>query len=365
MRLLVWRLSRAGAVDAENNPGTGPDPTIITIFTLLNVRLEAIRQRHDELEPVDTLTDDDLFEPKRSTICSTRGVKDQNFVVGEIANSNIYDSSDTGEEESEDVKETMQVVVPEVKKSIRTSSKVKSWFLGGLGKSKSNKSRGTTSTSQEAGKVEPFIIDSTSSDFSAVDTFAAASSSAPPSPRTSFDRVDQSSALSSSSPARARLPRPLSASFFSFEFEGTSADIDSSINNASSSTSIKSVDTMFPSSPIRSRTLSNPTDPGFGVAISPRVSLRFSKRISILPPPALEILRENSGTIIPPLPKRLMSGVGYDKLLHPYAVRGLRDFEDSCVCSFISSYKFRRRRSRSTFTDVHPFPSIRMNGVNG
>ena len=86
---------------------------------------------------------------------------------------------------------------------------------------------------------------------------------------------------------------------------------------------------------------------------SPRVSKRFSKRASILPPPALDLLKESPSEPVPKIPEQYktpttgntqngMFGSGilakpverppspppYEQKQHAYAVRGLREYED-------------------------------------
>lgn len=84
---------------------------------------------------------------------------------------------------------------------------------------------------------------------------------------------------------------------------------------------------------------------------SPRVSKRFSKRASILPQPAFDLLKESPSEPVPKIPEQYKtptSGTGksfmgssaipsanrppspepYSQKLHPYAIRGLREYED-------------------------------------
>lgn len=61
---------------------------------------------------------------------------------------------------------------------------------------------------------------------------------------------------------------------------------------------------------------------------SPRVSKRFSKRASILPPPALDLLLESSEPV-PRIPKEFQNPPPYAPSQHPYAVRSLREYEDA------------------------------------
>ena len=82
-RLVVWRLSRLGQTSSGRPPST-KDPWIFQALQTLNFRLEAIRNRHNELDPIDDLPDDDLFDEHRASISSTRGVADQPWAVEEL-----------------------------------------------------------------------------------------------------------------------------------------------------------------------------------------------------------------------------------------------------------------------------------------
>jgi hypothetical protein len=83
-RLVVWRLSRLGQT-SDGRPPSTKDPWIFQTLQTLNLRLEAIRKRHNELDPLDDLPDDDdLFENRRLSVSSTRGVTDQPWAVEEL-----------------------------------------------------------------------------------------------------------------------------------------------------------------------------------------------------------------------------------------------------------------------------------------
>ncbi|GAA5890657.1 hypothetical protein JCM6882_000614 [Rhodosporidiobolus microsporus] len=417
IRLIVWRLSRLGVVAQEQNPNLPPDKGIVGIFNLLNVRLEAVRKRHDTLEPLDNLTDEDdyYFRPKRSTICSTRGVKEAPWTVDELAEP-LDEEEDTLEDEEEEQEEAQELVrsLPPPPSSVgsgvsgtssskkgdsKAMSKVVSWLKTGLGK-KQGKNSGKGSPGLPDARIDPFTVERTATvrerrgregsltilddDLSAetasqewpsaplpttVETgivptpdspgphtpaapIADAAPATPSPTRTTFLTPNQPFPSPSKRPGPSRTKssrsdkrssRSLSPAFFSFEFENgvvTRSDVDpavaaSAVAANASTTSVNTTgtsDTAFPTSPIR------PTRPGDPhSAISPRVSLRFSKRISILPPAALDLLKEanSAGPIeaVPAIPARfrqsLMQDPGYDKKLHPYAVRGLRDYEDA------------------------------------
>ncbi|GAA6019570.1 hypothetical protein JCM10207_003748 [Rhodosporidiobolus poonsookiae] len=393
LRLLVWRVSRLGVVAQEQNPNAPPDEGIVAIFNLLNARLEAVRKRHDALEPLDNLTDDDyFFRPKRSTICSTRGVKEAPWTVDALAEP--LDEEDVEEEPQELVRSLPPAPASassgmsgtsSKKGDLKTVAKVVSWLKGGLGK-KQGKSKGSPEIPDA--RIDPFVLersdtvpsrrrgDSTASATVEDDELTAESASqewpsAPlpttietgivpvedsPGPHTPAAPVETPRAkgnknnltikppppfpsavkpLERGKSSRSEKRRSLNPAFFAFEFENgvvTRSDVDPAV--ASSGASVASVnttgsgDTTFPASPIRTR------HGDLQSAISPRVSLRFSKRISILPPAALDLLKEAQGEgveAVPPIPARFRQSVeaGYDKKLHPYAIRGLRDYEDA------------------------------------
>ena len=290
-----------------------------------------IRRRHDELEPKELLTDDDLFVKKRSTICSTRGVNDAPFVGDELVGR--LEEDEEPEFEAQEVVGTA-VVSPERKgsgggmaKETVTIARVVSWIKGGFGKSKNPaKVKGTTPT-----KITPYIDDEMTSD-QALGMLVTPNSSPPASSSPwNFDTIppskstdsNLSSTTTSSDHRDAESRRPESPAFFSFEFEGGVPVLPAPqiLTTSPSSTSVHSTassDTIFPPSPTPRRTVEGlPPRPLSG--ITPRVSLRFSKRSSILPPAALDVLKEN-GQPVPPIPDKYrlsMLSTGYAKILHP------------------------------------------------
>lgn len=114
----------------------------------------------------------------------------------------------------------------------------------------------------------------------------------------------------------------------------------------------KSGDRLNPNSHRRHKSVSSARNRSRPVSVasdrtgpSPRVSKRFSKRASILPAPALDLLKESPSEPVPKIPEQYKSptsGTGmythaemrapspepYIAKLHPYAVRGLREYED-------------------------------------
>lgn len=352
IRLLVWRLSRLGIVDAEQHPDQPRDPRILAIFSTMNIRLEAIRKRHDELEPVDNLTDDSFFKPKRSTICSTRGVKEAPFAVdqlvgGVLEQSDEDDMGSDNEEEPQELVRTAPNGAPLSKKNgvkdVPTMVRVVSWLKGGVGRKKgSEKAKRNLPSS----KVEPFDLSIPPSPSQALDepqgethhlskqdpvdtSWPTQELTPAPTPINAPDTDDNHLDKMSQRKANRRSRIAASPSFFAFDFEnGLGPPPGAEERETSDAASVQSngtADTMMPVSPIR-RSFSDQKN----AALSPRVSVRFSKRISILPPAALDLFKE-SGEAVPVIPDRFRQTPlpSYESRLHPYAIRGLRDYEDA------------------------------------
>ncbi|KPV76862.1 uncharacterized protein RHOBADRAFT_51847 [Rhodotorula graminis WP1] len=358
IRLLVWRLSRLGKAAQEQHPDRRPDADIVALFSLLNVRLEAVRKRHDELEPRANFADDStLFRPKRSTICSTRGVNEAPWTVGALGGAVEEESDDEDDNAQELVRSTPPskgegAVKSGRKQDLKTVAKVVSWLKGGLGKKQDKGSR----ISSDDTPVDPFLVEqsdparsSTSTDrqhqgpaplpttveTGCVPTPASRGPHTPDAPTQYYARASASSSSSGRRPrpksGRAERRRSLNPAFFAFDFDNAvvaRTDVDPTVASSGlSAASVSSGDTAFPSAPIRPRQPGGPA-----AALSPRVSLRFSKRISILPPAALDLLKEAHGSEpVPPIPARYRDSVeaGYERHLHTYAVLGLRDYEDA------------------------------------
>ncbi|GAA5875165.1 hypothetical protein JCM3774_001659 [Rhodotorula dairenensis] len=357
IRLLVWRVSRLGSIARDISAPPTPDQSIVNIFNLLNARLEAIRKRHEQLEPSANLSGDDaLFRPKRSTICSTRGVKEAPWALDEPGDE-AGPASETddallatvpppvpsvdvqlgGPERSDELKTAAENVKPE-----RTAvSKVMSWLKGGRSKK-----------SGRADRPKPIALPPNRPSAAAAQEWPTTSlppetetgnvlrrREKPESPRstggatpTSLTRQGSSASTTSNSEKR---PSRRSA-FFAFEFENgvvSRADVDP--NLLPSGESVTAIAAGGATSPPSTPDATSPTRPRSAdraSTLSPRVSVRFSKRSSILPPAALDLLKSTAGIDeVPPIPERFRTAIetGYDKRLHPYAVRGLRDYEDA------------------------------------
>ena len=83
VRLIVWKLSRLGTAN-DGRPMDIKDSQIVYTLQAFNAQLESIRTRYNELDPLDDLPDDDLFDSNRSSIDSTRGVADQPWTIDEL-----------------------------------------------------------------------------------------------------------------------------------------------------------------------------------------------------------------------------------------------------------------------------------------
>lgn len=326
IRLLVWRLARLGIVASENRPTSTRDAGIVALFGLMNVRLEVIRRRHDELEPMDTLTDDDRYNPKRSTICSTKGVSDAPYVVAELVGR--FDEDDEPEYEAQEVVRTTMSNSGRKggKKEIVTIARVVSWIKGGLGRA-----RNLSKARNVRGRIEPFVLDESPRDVHRtpepsppIDAAGSAWEFSP------LALSEEERPSTPGSPSERQVSRPESPAFFSFEFEGgvaprvnaypssPTASSTSSHDSYNTTMTSGSGDTVFPVSPTPQRTIDGLRQRPLS-GVSARVSLRFSKRISILPPAALDVLKEN-GEPVPPIPDKYrvsMLQTGYAKGLHP------------------------------------------------
>lgn len=70
------------------------DPQIIAILQTLNSRLEGLRKRHDEIDPLDDLPDDGLFDASRASVSSTRGVTNQSWFSEELVEGRVFNFAD-------------------------------------------------------------------------------------------------------------------------------------------------------------------------------------------------------------------------------------------------------------------------------
>ncbi|KAH8921091.1 DUF1765-domain-containing protein [Atractiella rhizophila] len=339
-RLMVWRLSRIG-VAAGDNIQQQRDPQVLKIFAIFNMRLEAVRRRHDEIDPIPDLPEDGLddpFRPKRSTICSTRGVKEVDWVVDELEIPDVEVTVD--EEELPPAPLDLIPIKPkrEKEKKAVNMAAVVSWL-----KILNPRKGGTKRGDDPHAPIDPFTIDGPPA-YAESDKFMDVTQNPEPSsfelpqlpsiPRTSSSSLAPSTSRRTKRSVSPDIPVPPSPTFFSFEFEVDAPRSDNFDPARSASALGMDPDiavnpTPFPvvgSSTRRQSDIPKPSTPNH--PISPRVSLRFSKRVSILPPPALNFFTEG-GQPVPPIPDAFKAEEGYDKRLHQYAIRSLREYEEA------------------------------------
>lgn len=79
------------------------DPNIIAILQMLNSRLEGLRKRHDEIDPLEDLPDDGLFDATRASVSSTRGVTNQSWFSEELLEGKVFSFTDDDYESDSDL----------------------------------------------------------------------------------------------------------------------------------------------------------------------------------------------------------------------------------------------------------------------
>ncbi|KAG0142291.1 hypothetical protein CROQUDRAFT_97701 [Cronartium quercuum f. sp. fusiforme G11] len=338
MRLLVWRLSRLGVLN-PNQPQSKSREAINIILTF-NTRLDAIRKRHDELSPESDLIPpiDDDYRRKRSTICSTRGVTDQPWAINELAPDEVCAETveDSGREASSGT--------PSDKPSV---AKVVSWLkvvkrLGGSSRPKTAKNELpivaiTPVPAPASSEVDLREVRRSESS----QDHPSSPSSTPPSRQVNSDDDESMRTPRKSDSSQRSSHSPDSPTFFKFEFElgaemPRSDSFDTPITTPAHSEAVAhpqlADSSTTPPKITTDAVPPNPSTPG------PRVSSRFSKRASLLPPAALNLLRENE--ILPSVPtipaalafptaKPAQLFVAYPIAQHPYAIRALAEYEQS------------------------------------
>lgn len=122
------------------------DSQIVFTLQAFNAQLESIRTRYNELDPLDDLPDDDLFDSNRSSIDSTRGVSNQPWIIeelpeGHVMNRSSEDLSRSSEEDDAWARQHRSAnsldTTPKSKAKPKMS-KVVNWFKDTLQPSKSS-----------------------------------------------------------------------------------------------------------------------------------------------------------------------------------------------------------------------------------
>lgn len=337
MRLLIWRLSRLNG-SSHSGQKTAKSKDVVKIILTFNSRLEAIRKRHDQLSPLSEMLSTQEEEDrrrKRTTICSTRGVSEKPWAIPESPSEEVCvdrlddgtfrDLGGGGGGGSSDKPSVAKVVSwLKVVKRLGGSSKLKhrqdSPSSSDTGHESSRltleQSRPSQSNQEEREQTTSQLGVSTGSR----SKVPAAQTGAEGSNNTNRqwlelsemenewnERKSQSSQRSSSTTTAAHASG--SPTFFQFEFELGAAEIprsdsfDTPLTTPSHSepipnnnpTAALTTTSTTPATTTTSTTTANVGEtPTAKASLEPRVSSRFSKRASILPPAALDMLKDNN-----------------------------------------------------------------------
>ncbi|MBW0558872.1 hypothetical protein O181_098587, partial [Austropuccinia psidii MF-1] len=377
MRLLVWRLSRLGRMNIDESHSKGnstQSKEVIKILLTFNDRLDAIRKRHDELSPESEFltTDYDSRQYRRTTICSTRGVSDQPWAISELIPEEVC--AETVEDKCR------EPLGPSSSSSLSSSlsekaavGKVMSWFRSvkrlGSGGSKL-KSRTEVTLDQVHQRSEPqHLFRAASQDGEMVidnphveDEGKSTSGSKLKEEWNESEKVEKKNSLEENSDPRGVMKTPESPTFFKFEFE-LGAEIPRSDSFDTPVTTPGRCE-----SPSWTNQSGSPSPSGMGesrggrsskkdgsststpnASLGPRVSTRFSKRASLLPPAALSMLKDNEAVPdVPAIPNEYGNTprnneleierkrkeekekeMVYSDSKQPYAMRALAEYEQS------------------------------------
>lgn len=328
LHLLVFRLARVNDFPHPKDDPNGK--TAVSVARVFGQRLDEIRKRHDELSPSPASTDDGSEEDPDDFARFKR--RPQSFV------STIKHTPSVHRTESASVTKAERVLgigMPDPVLSPKGEQKVQSraakWLraLGGKG-SKGKPNGGTTGvTSGSFSSLDSPLITNeprrrkmTALDELDLDDLDSDSDGSDEgnSSLQSSNRLDSSEPRSDASDS-SEPPRALQ--------DGAERAVDPAETNHGDNIAMDaSFDLQSPTSPFP------PTAPGTTAgrssAASPRVSRAFSKRSSILPGPAFDLVGDDE-TPVPTIPAHLRNG--YDKALHIYAVQSLREYEQTVQVS--------------------------------
>ncbi|KAA1137603.1 hypothetical protein PGTUg99_008638 [Puccinia graminis f. sp. tritici] len=395
MRLLVWRLSRLNGSNGGQKSSKSKD--VVKIILAFNSRLDAIRKRHDQLSPVSEFLgskDEEDRRRRRTTICSTRGVSDKPWAISELPPEEVC--SETVDERYRDPTGLLTGGSGSDKPSV---AKVVSWLkvvkrLGGSSKPKQRQEYPSPEPSQTRLPSESSQASHHHQAQLGANERAMAESrhgspvrsikpDDPASPSTQVELSElenesvgrKSECSVRSNPAHG----PESPTFFQFEFElgaeiPRSDSFDTPVTTPSASESPATANNnqnnnnnLNKSGDSSSLGGSTGHNTPAKASIEPRVSSRFSKRASLLPPAALDMLKDNDGSEedgsspvpdVPSVPSQYITTTNtatspkedeisrkkrkkrekeerearllcYDSSKHPYAVKALAEYEQS------------------------------------
>ncbi|KAJ9476292.1 hypothetical protein PHBOTO_006403, partial [Pseudozyma hubeiensis] len=351
LHLLVFRLARISDFPSPSDDPSGR--TAVRVVRLFNQRLETLRKRHDVLSPeTDSSSDGTKSEDGKSRKSGT-----STFV------STIKRASTDGEASSEGSNDGrpkaekimgMTAVDPRASPSTKSSeskkashSKTKSWLKAfrGAKDGKNGSHRAIQPFSPTSGRAAAGVES---------DDDSKTIGSARTTPRTSFESASSDTLSDVSTLAGSvRGGQSRSSSGFEFDIKEQQKQQQQQQGARSSSQAMHSpthdagvaADTMFD---LQSGHAQQPPTPG-RTPMSPRISKAFSRRASMLPGPASELVAEAEAEQVPPVPDLPtehmglgLSGVNgssaagaagaaevYDDTLHIYAVQSLREYEQT------------------------------------
>ncbi|KAI7945932.1 hypothetical protein MJO29_012320 [Puccinia striiformis f. sp. tritici] len=342
MRLLVWRLSRLNGSTQQGIKKTAKSKDVVKIILAFNARLDAIRKRHDQLSPASELMgtqEDEARRLKRTTICSTRGVSDKPWAISELPPEEVC--TETMDDPFRDGSGLMGGGDDGSSSDKPAVAKVVSWLkvvkrLGGSSKPKNRQeytspepaypARLSSEPSQQPAQQQQQQQQMTSSQERSPeierDHLSPArsikrdrqeqqqqdSQSTTASPQVELSELENESVSgrkSESSQRSAPVHGPESPTFFQFEFE-LGAEIPRSDSFDTPATTPCPSEANPNNNPNPNSSPASPANNALGKSTDsnphgkanpePRVSSRFSKRASLLPPAALDMLKDNEGS---------------------------------------------------------------------
>ncbi|PWN41554.1 hypothetical protein IE81DRAFT_324413 [Ceraceosorus guamensis] len=351
LHLLVFRLAR---INDFSHPKDDPHgKAAVSIARLFNQRLDEIRRRHDELSPAvstDASSDADerSAEDQEDDAIASSLQKSRNRPASFVSTIR-HTPSIRGVEASNTAKaeRILGIGMPDPilapKGEPKAQSRAAKWLraLGGKSSVRTSKNKGGFATSPLPAVLESPTItneprnrtprfdeldflgeededdedDASSTGSGAIDKNVLGNKSV---------GLDDDLALTSAVNNK-------SGSEFSFQARPMQDSTDrtqpaSSGGNIAPDMSFDLQSPTSPHPPPGASLLNGRASPRHGTS-SPRVSRAFSRRSSILPGPALDLVAQDDQPPVPPIPEHLRQG--YAKSLHIYAIQSLREYEQT------------------------------------
>lgn len=343
LHLLVFRLARI-----NDFPLTDEDPdnkTAVIVARLFNMRLDEIRARHDELSPPPSSTDSGSEEDAEEA-GQSKG-RPQSFVSTIRHTPSIQQSAEPGLAVSK-AERVLGIGMPDPvlssgKGESKTQSRAAKWLraLGGRSTSKNAKGNKSGTALSNASSLpspvveNPFIMNEPRKPMPRVDEI-------------DFDSEDDASgSRPSSSEGQSNSDTP-KADDGQFDFGNDPSNVDLTRQQATSSPTSHH-DNLAPDMAfdLQSPMATLPGDRTAPTTRSPahqaRISRAFSKRSSILPRPAFDLVSQDDGKTETGLEEegdlrastvdeqkgKPVKTEPYDRKLHTYAVQSLREYEQT------------------------------------